>query len=70
MNIPTIIKQKAQQLGFDNCRYIGIRNGAQAFLLDYSFTEKEAPPIGFPTILLLHKNTISIITGPETLDLL
>ena len=70
MNIPKIIQETAKKYGYDRCSFLGMREGAQAFVIGHSYEEKEPPPTGLPTVLLFRDGKVSVISGIEALDLL
>lgn len=70
MEIPKIIQETAKKYGCDRCSFLGIREGAQAFVIGHSYEGKEPPPTGLPTVLLLRDGNVSVVSGIEALDLL
>lgn len=69
MKVPEIIQEKAKELGYETCAFIGWKKGAQAFQLGHGFREEEPPPTGLPVVLLLRDGKITIVGGLEALDL-
>lgn len=69
MKIPKIIQEKAKELGYKSCFFVGMRKGAQAFLLEHDFKGEEPPPTGLPMVLLLKGDKVFVVSGIEALEL-
>lgn len=69
MKVPKIIQKKAEELGYKNCFFIGVKNGSQAFQLNHGFKGEEPPPTGLPVVLLLRDEKVTVVSGLEALEL-
>lgn len=70
MKIPKIIKDKAEEQGFNAIEFIGVKNGFQVFSVGCVDEEENPLPTGLPTVFLLKGDKISVVSGLEALDLL
>ena len=69
MKVPKIIQEKAEELGYKKCFFLGVKDGAQAFQLDHGFEGEEPPPTGLPVVLLLRNGKVSVVSGLEAIEL-
>lgn len=47
MKIPKIIQETAKKYGCDICSFLGMREGAQAFVIGHSYEGEEPPQQGY-----------------------
>lgn len=68
--IPRIISDKAQSLGFNHVEYIGLQGGGEAFSVSLTDDNGDQLPVGLPVILVLKSGRVTVINGIEAMNLL
>lgn len=69
-NIPDIVKQVANDNGYNSVEFIGEIEGAQVYGMGIVGKDNIPEPIGLPELVLLRNGEIQIVSDEEALKLL
>lgn len=69
-SIPTIIKELAQNMGYDSVKYVGEFEGSLVYSGSFKRKDNFPVPTGLPTFILLKDGKTKVVSGEEGLELL